>query len=113
PERDHQGSSRTPIALCRTGERGVGIWIGANACGKGGNAKRRERLLSAFAGNSWAAFVCGERDSSPRGTLFVTIRASGKDVSRYDGTDKRLHRGILASKARKAPQAAPKQPTGS
>ena len=35
-ERDHQGSPRTPIALCRTGERGASGGIDGSACGKGG-----------------------------------------------------------------------------
>lgn len=38
-ERDHQGSPRTPIALCRTGERGASGGIGGSARGKGGKRK--------------------------------------------------------------------------
>jgi autotransporter-associated beta strand protein len=44
--------------------------------GKAENAKRRAISRSAFAGNSWAAFVRGERESSPSATLFVTTSKS-------------------------------------
>jgi hypothetical protein len=41
--------------------------------GKAGNAKRRERWLSAFGVNPCAGLARYGLSGSPRGTLFVTI----------------------------------------
>ena len=40
--------------------------------GKAGKRKSRERELSASADNGQAARVCGDGESSPKGTLFET-----------------------------------------
>ena len=52
--------------------------------GKAENAKRREKHLSAFPGNSKAALVRCRSESSPRGTLLVTILSLLKSTSPYN-----------------------------
>ncbi len=68
---------RLEARLSRNGEGVAGRMIGGNPCGTvgGGISNRREPDAPASPGNSWVSQVRGGTFGSPKGALFVTMRA--------------------------------------